>query len=80
MVGYWNKPEQTAAAFDEDGFFQAVVDRLNDSLARFEQVRRFSVLPVVLSIESGHLTPTLKVKRRVVETEFSGLIDGMYSA
>ncbi|MEN8164823.1 MAG: long-chain fatty acid--CoA ligase [Acidobacteriota bacterium] len=59
--------------------YQKVVDRLNGSLARFEQVRRFRVLPVVLSIEGGHLTPTLKVKRRVVETEFSSLIDGMYS-
>jgi len=58
--------------------FQKTVDEVNASLARFEQIRRFRVLPGPLSIEAGHLTPTLKVKRRVVETQFAELIETMY--
>jgi long-chain acyl-CoA synthetase len=37
------------------------------------------VLPLMLSIEGGHLTPTLKVKRRVVEKDHQELIDELYA-
>ena len=60
------------------GEYSAVVERTNAELARYEQIKKFEILPEMLSIESGHLTPTLKVKRRVVEKEFSDLIEGMY--
>ena len=59
--------------------YQEVVDRTNEGLARYEQVKRFAVLPLMLSIEGGHLTPTMKVKRRVVEKEYQALIDGFYA-
>ncbi|MCU0303817.1 MAG: long-chain fatty acid--CoA ligase [Thermoanaerobaculales bacterium] len=52
---------------------------VNASLARYEQIKRFVVLPVTLSIEGGHLTPTLKVKRRVVEQQFAREIDRLYA-
>jgi len=61
------------------GLFQEVVESINNGLARYEQIREFRLLPVTLSIESGHLTPTLKVKRRVVVEEFKELIDGIYA-
>ena len=60
------------------GFFQEAIGEVNALLARFEQIKKFRVLPVTLSVEGGHLTPTLKVKRRVVEKEFESLIDGLY--
>ena len=66
------RPETLAA-------FQHVVDDVNAGLARYEQVRKFAVLPVTLSIEGGHLTPTLKIKRRVVEEEFAAVIEGLYA-
>jgi long-chain acyl-CoA synthetase len=56
----------------------AAVSEVSDGLARFEQIKRFAVLPVMLSIESGHLTPTLKVKRRIVEKDFADIIAGLY--
>lgn len=177
MIGYWNKPEQTAEAFDDEGFlrtgdiaeiddegFIRIIDRkkdllvtsggknvapqpiesrlkasalvdaavligdrrrfiaallspnfeelerwaeannvprldrrelvrhpavralydghvadVNQALARYEQIREFRVLPTALSIEGGQLTPTMKVKRRVVEAQFAELIDEMYA-
>jgi long-chain acyl-CoA synthetase len=41
-------------------------------------INRFAILPRDLTIESGELTPTLKVKRRIVDEHFKLLIDGMY--
>ncbi len=58
--------------------FEGVISKTNEKLARYEQIGKFAVLPLMLSIESGHLTPTMKVKRRVVEKDHQELIDGMY--
>ncbi len=58
---------------------RAEVDRVNAELARYEQIREFRVIPVTLSVEAGHLTPTMKLKRRVIETEFASEIDSMYA-
>ena len=44
-----------------------------------EQVKKIAVLPRELSQEAGELTPTLKVKRRVVNKHFKNEIDGIYS-
>jgi len=59
--------------------FQSVVDATNAGLARFERVKRFRILPMMLSIDGGHLTPTMKVKRRAVAEEFALMIDAMYA-
>jgi long-chain acyl-CoA synthetase len=58
--------------------FGEIVDTVNAGLARYEQIKRFRLLPLALSIDGGHLTPTLKVKRRAVEGTFAHLIDHMY--
>jgi long-chain acyl-CoA synthetase len=59
--------------------FQEVVNEVNANLARYEQIREFRLLPETLSVEGGFLTPTLKVKRPVVNDRFGGLIDDIYS-
>jgi long-chain acyl-CoA synthetase len=51
---------------------------VNAQLARYEQIKRFAVLPTELSHETGELTPTMKVKRREVARKFSDLIEGLY--
>ncbi len=58
---------------------QAQVDKANEDLGKWEQVKYFKVLPRLLSIEDGELTPTLKMKRRVIDEHFESLIDSMYS-
>jgi len=59
--------------------FADAVDGVNASLARYEQIKKFRVLPVPLTIEGGHLTPTMKVKRRVVSDEFADVIAELYA-
>ena len=58
---------------------QAEVDAANDGLGKWEQIKYFTVLPRLLSVEDGELTPTLKMKRRIIDEHFLGLIDSMYS-
>ena len=57
---------------------QKGVDETNRLFARVEQVRKFTILAEPLSVENGELTPTLKVKRKVVNEKFESLIDDMY--
>ena len=47
-------------------------------LAQFEQIKKIALLPREFSLEAGELTPTLKVKRRVVEQKYKDMIDRMY--
>ena len=60
--------------------YQAEIDKLNADLAQFETIKTFELLDRDLSPEAGELTPTLKVRRRVIMQRFSGLIDSMYSS
>lgn len=57
---------------------EAEVEAANRQLASFESVKKFRILPGELSIESGELTPTLKVRRKVVAERHAGLLDEMY--
>lgn len=54
-------------------------DRVNKGLASFEQVKKFTVLDREFAIDAGEMTPTMKMKRNVIETRFKPLIDQMYN-
>jgi long-chain acyl-CoA synthetase len=56
----------------------SAVDRMNEGLARVRQVKKFTILDEPLSIERGELTPTLKVKRKVVKEHYAAAIEAMY--
>ena len=58
---------------------QEEVDKVNDTLARVEQVKKFTLLPKKLYEEDGEVTPTMKVKRKYVNEAFKDLIEAMYA-
>jgi long-chain acyl-CoA synthetase len=58
---------------------QEAIDRVNGEVGRVEQIKKFKILPHDLSQETGELTPTLKVKRNVVNEKFAGEVDALYS-
>jgi long-chain acyl-CoA synthetase len=58
--------------------YQEIIDALNRDLSQFERIKRFALLPAEFSVETGELTPTLKVKRKVVEERWSGEIEKLY--
>jgi long-chain acyl-CoA synthetase len=57
---------------------QQAVDAANDTVSRAESIRKFHVLAVDWTEESGHLTPTLKLKRNVVMRDFSESVERLY--
>jgi long-chain acyl-CoA synthetase len=58
---------------------QGIVDDVNRDLSRFEQIKRFAILPRDFTAEQGEVTPTLKLKRRVVQEHFAAEIEALYS-
>jgi len=59
---------------------QAIVDGVNESLPPWEQVKKFCILEAPFSIEAGELTPTMKVKRTVVQEKYHEQIERLYAA
>jgi long-chain acyl-CoA synthetase len=57
---------------------QVAIDRLNAEQPPYASLKKFSLVDHEFSQESGELTPTLKVKRKVVIQRFRNLLDGMY--
>ncbi len=60
-------------------YLQGEVDRINTTLPRAWGIKRFVVLPEELSIEGGELTPTMKLKRRVVHSKYAREIERLYA-
>jgi long-chain acyl-CoA synthetase len=57
---------------------QAEIDRVNKKFARVEQIKKFFLLDTQLTAEDEELTPTMKLKRKLVEKKYSEQIDAMY--
>ena len=55
-----------------------VVGRTNQKLATFEQIKRWAIVPDRWTVEDGALTPTLKIKRKVLENRYRAILDGFY--
>ena len=58
--------------------YQKIVDDVNQHLAQWETIKKFAVIDGVLTIDDDYLTPTLKVKRRNVESRYRDLIESFY--
>lgn len=58
---------------------QSAVDQLNATLARYESIKKFSILRADFSVETGELTPSLKMKRKEIEKRNHAVLDGFYA-
>jgi long-chain acyl-CoA synthetase len=72
------KVEDLAESAEMRAEVQKVVDDVNSKVGPVEQIKKFKILPHDLSQETGELTPTLKVKRNVVNEKFAGDVDRLY--
>jgi long-chain acyl-CoA synthetase len=76
-------PAEPAALVKHPAFLDYLDKRIdegvNAKLARFEQVKKFQVLPNDFTVEGEELTSTLKVRRKVVEKKYAALIEAMYA-
>ena len=74
--------DMAALAADDQviALVQGIVDDVNRERSRFEQIKRFSILPRDFTIEDDEVTPTLKLKRRNVMAHFAETVDQLYDA
>jgi long-chain acyl-CoA synthetase len=72
-------PEVQASGRDPQELVQEIVDEVNRDRVRVEQIKRFAILPRDFSQEEGEVTPTLKLRRRVVHEHFADEIEKLYA-
>jgi len=60
-------------------FMQQQVEGMTSNLAQFERIKKVTLLPKAFTLEGGELTPTLKVKRNIIEERYKDIIDQMYA-
>ena len=84
-IGPWAKekglPEDVAMLADNQvvrDMIQPELDRANSNYAQVEQIKKFAILDHDLSVETGELTPSLKVKRNVIYERYADLFDSLY--
>ena len=59
--------------------YEEIVEGVNQNLARFEKLKRVMLVPDEFTIENGSMTPTLKLRRRVIDERYRGQIDELYA-
>ncbi|WP_335976588.1 long-chain fatty acid--CoA ligase [Gaetbulibacter jejuensis] len=74
-----NSPEAICASEEVINRIQKEVDNCNKHFGKWEQIKRFELTPVIWSIDSGHLTPTMKMKRDVIKNIHKDLYDKIYN-
>ncbi|HEY9229928.1 MAG TPA: AMP-binding protein, partial [Gemmatimonadaceae bacterium] len=79
LAGSPARSPQEAAEDERFGaYLQREIDAVNQKLARVQTVKKFAVLPNELSIEGGELTPTLKMRRKVIAQKYAAIIERLY--
>jgi len=74
-------PEATAGltADEVQAAVQLAVDAVNDGRSRYEQIKRVAVLPREFTLEEDEVTPTLKLRRKVILDHFAAEVDELYA-
>ena len=71
-------PEELAAAPQVHELIRGEIETRNRELASFETVKKFHILPQDLTIESGEMTPSMKIKRNVVVERYGKHLEALY--
>jgi long-chain acyl-CoA synthetase len=74
-----SSPEELVKHPDIMALITKEVDHVNSTLARYEQIKYFNILGRAFDVASGELTPTMKIKRRVVNEKYQKEIEEMYN-
>ena len=69
-----------AASDEPEAAVSRAIDAVNDGRSRFEQIKRFRILPRDFSLEHDELTPTLKIRRKVILDHFAEDVEALYSS
>src|SRR5581483_3696199 len=74
----WKSREELVSNPKVQAIFQSEIDKFNKNLDRQEKIRRFTILPNDFTIDNDEITPSLKVKRKVIDKKYKDVIDAMY--
>lgn len=76
----WNGPAETIKDPKVIAYYKKVIDAANPNFSKVEQVKKFTLVADTWDVETGELTPTMKLKRRVILKNYDAEIEAMYSA
>ncbi|WP_285009052.1 AMP-dependent synthetase/ligase [Pedobacter faecalis] len=76
---FFQQPDQFIDDHEIISWIAKDIKALSAELAKFEQIKRFKIKRTPFSIDEGEITPTLKAKRKVIETRYSAVINQMYA-
>ena len=80
VAGVWLSPSGAAGtAAERQARIEASMEKVNAQLASYESIKRFAIMDEPLTVEGGHLTPTLKVKRKAVYAAFRDRFEALYA-
>jgi long-chain acyl-CoA synthetase len=72
--------EELVGSREVHDLIESQIAQANQSLERWETIKRFEILPAELSVEEGEVTPSMKVRRRAVEQKYADVLNSMYDA
>ena len=75
----FNSPAELVANPRVQALYEGIVEGVNQNLARFEKLKRVLLVPDEFTPDNGIMTPTLKLRRRVVEERYRQQIDDLYA-
>ena len=78
MAFTFTSRQELVAADKVRDLYRGIVEDLNKRLAQFETIKKIVVVPDEFTVATGEITPTLKLKRRVIEAKYKQQIDELY--
>ena len=75
----YSSNEELIAKPEVIAFYQGIIDKRQEELGQVEQIKKFTLIPRIFTQEAGEVTPTMKVKRKVVLNNYKDLVERMYA-